>query len=259
MQDVTYAVVTGASRGLGRAFAHALAERKQSLILVSRSKETLAALAEELETAHSISTLVFECDLAAPSAGCRLARLLLDRRLSINLLVNNAGFGLRGSFLKLSLQRQMEMLRLNNSAVVELTFSLLPSLLGHSQAGIINVSSTAGFQAVPYAGVYAATKSFLTSFSTGLQEELRSSGVRVVTLCPGRILASRPPASTEDSNRRFSFAYQLSEDVVERALEALANGGGLVIPGFANKFSLIAQRFIPRRTVPKLVALLSRQ
>ncbi len=153
----------------------------------------------------------------------------------------------------------MEMLSLNNAAVVELTYSLLPSLMEHPQAGIINVSSTAGFQPIPYASLYAATKSFLTSFSLGLQEELRSSRVSVVTLCPGRILANGHSGEAKNGNRKFGFVYQSSEDVVREALDSLANGGGLVIPGFVNKLSVFAQRLIPRRAVPALVAKMSRQ
>jgi hypothetical protein len=153
----------------------------------------------------------------------------------------------------------MEMMRLNNAAVVELTYSLLPSLMEHSQPGIINVSSAAGFQPMPYASLYGATKSFLLNFSLGLEEELRSKGVSVVTLCPGRILADGQTGKAKTGNRKFGFVYQSPGDVVREALESLARGGGLVIPGFVNKLSVFAQRLIPRRTVPKLVAKMSRQ
>ena len=259
MRNSSFGLVTGASHGLGRVFAHALAARKQNVILVARSRDRLEELAGELRGSLSVAAEVVEFDLASPSAGARLAQELRDRNLQVNLLVNNAGFGVRGAFRDLTLQRQMEMLRLNNAAVVELTYSLLPSLLGHPQAGIINVSSTAGFQPIPYASLYAATKSFLTSFSLGLQEELRSSKVSVVTLCPGRILADGHPGEAKNGHRKFGFVYQSPEDVVQEALESLANGGGLVIPGFVNKLSVFAQRLIPRRAVPALVAKMSRQ
>jgi short-subunit dehydrogenase len=153
----------------------------------------------------------------------------------------------------------MEMLQLNNAAVVELTYSLLPSLIEHPQAGIINVSSTAGFQPIPYASLYAATKSFLMSFSLGLQEELRAQGVSVVTLCPGRILGNAHSGEARNGYRKLGFVYQSPEDVVRESVESLARGGGLVIPGFVNKLSVFAQRVIPRRTVPRLIAKMSRQ
>jgi short-subunit dehydrogenase len=259
MKNPTHALVTGASQGLGRVFAHALAARKQNVILVARSRDKLEKLANELQSFQSVSAEVIEFDLASPFAGQRLAQQLHDRKLEVNLLVNNAGFGVRGAFWNVALQRQMEMLSLNNAAIVELTYSLLPSLMKLAPAGIINVSSTAGFQPVPYASLYAATKSFLTSFSLGLQEELRSTRVSVVTLCPGRILADGHSGEAKNGNRKFGFVYQSPEDVVRDALESLANGGGLVIPGFVNKLSIFAQRLIPRRAVPTLVARMSRQ
>jgi short-subunit dehydrogenase len=259
MKDPIYALVTGASQGLGKVFAQALAARKQNVILVARSKDKLENLANELRRSRSVLAEVLEFDLASPSAGQRLGQQLRERKLQVNLLVNNAGFGVRGEFFHLTLDRQMEMLSLNNATVVELTYSLLPSLMKQPQAGIINVSSAAGFQPIPYASLYAATKSFLTSFSLGLREELRSSSVSVVTLCPGRILADSHNGASRNGNRKYGFAYQSPEDVVQDALESLGNGGGLVVPGFANKLSVFAQRLIPRRAVPALVAKLSRQ
>ncbi len=255
----SFALVTGASQGLGRIFAIALAARGQNVILVARSRDKLEKLASELRQSQSVIAEVIEFDLASPLAGPRLAQQVRDRNLQVNLLVNNAGFGVRGEFQTLTLQRQMEMVRLNNDAVVELTYSLLPLLMEHPQAGIINVSSAAGFQPIPYASLYSATKSFLTNFSLGLQEELRSTTVSVVTLCPGRLLADSHGGETKNGNRKFGFIYQAPEDVVREALESLANGGGLVIPGFVNKLSVIAQRLIPRRAVPALVAKMSRQ
>jgi len=259
MKNSTYALVTGASQGLGKVFAHALAARKQNVILVARSRDKLESLANELRSSLSVFAEALEFNLASPSAGQRLAQQLRDRKLQVNLLVNNAGFGVRGEFRNVAMQRQMEMLSLNNAAVVELTYSLLPSLMEHPQAGIINVSSTAGFQPIPYASLYAATKSFLTTFSLGLQEELRSSRVSVVTLCPGRILANRQNGEAKNGKRKFGFICQSPEAVVRDALESLANGGGLVIPGLVNKLSIFAQRFIPRGAVPTLIARMSRQ
>jgi uncharacterized protein len=259
MKNPSFALVTGASQGLGEVFARSLATQGQNVILVARSRDKLESLASELRRSGSVLAEAVEFDLTGPAAGARLVQKLRNRNLQVDLLVNNAGFGVRGEFRNLTLARQMEMLSLNNAAVVELTYSLLPSLMEHPQAGIINVSSTAGFQPIPYASLYAATKSFLTSFSLGLQEELRSSSVSVVTLCPGRIRASGHDGEATNGNRKFGFVYQSPEDVVGEALESLANGGGLVVPGFVNKLSVFAQRLIPRRAVPALVAKMSRQ
>ncbi|MDQ3917039.1 MAG: SDR family NAD(P)-dependent oxidoreductase, partial [Acidobacteriota bacterium] len=191
MTTTPYALVTGASQGLGKFFARALAARGRNVVLVARTEARLEALAVELREAHGVLAEPLACDLAAPEAGLRLARRLRERKLPVELLVNNAGFGLRGEFLSLTLERQMEMIRLHDSAAVELTYELLPAMIERGQGGIVNVSSMAGFQPIPYAALYSATKAFLTTFSMALREELRKadSGVRVVTLCPGRLRA----------------------------------------------------------------------
>jgi uncharacterized protein len=258
LSQSTYALVTGASRGLGKAFAETLAARKQNLVLVARSKDKLDALARDLKASHGILAEALEFDLACPGAGQRLVQQLLDRQLRIHLLVNNAGFGARGRFWELPLDRQLEMIRLNNDAIVELTFHVLPSMIERGQGAIINVSSAAGFQPIPYAALYAATKSFLTSFSLGLEQELRPHGLRVVTVCPGRIRARSQTEGAPKVERDFSALHQMPEEVVKDSLKALDRGGGLVVPGFTNKIALFAERFIPRRVVPKLVAKMSR-
>src|SRR5207302_187838 len=192
-----FALITGASRGLGMAFARALAERHRNLVLVARSAEPLHALANE-------------------------------------------------------------MLRLNNQVIVELTYSLLPKMLERRQKGIINISSTAGFQPVPFASVYSATKAFLTAFSLALEQELRSAGVAVVTVCPGRLQKKGNDEAGQRARRKWADIYQSPDEVVEDALLVLANGGGLTVPGALNKFSVFAQRLIPRSLVPRLVAKFSK-
>src|ERR1700730_17421718 len=182
-----FALITGASRGLGMACARALAERHCNLVLVARSAEPLHAFANELRRSTPVSVVAIEADLSIPGAGLVLTEKLSNGDIPIDLLVNNAGFGLRGEFRGLSIRRQLEMLRLNNQAIVELTYSLLPRMLERQQKGIINISSTAGFQPIPFASVYCATKAFLTAFSLALEQELRSAGVSVVTVCPGRL------------------------------------------------------------------------
>jgi uncharacterized protein len=199
-----------------------------------------------------------QADLSVPGAGQNLAEQLSGGGIPINLLVNNAGFGLRGEFRDLSLPRQLEMLRLNNQAIVELTYSLLPGMLERRQKGIINVSSTAGFQPIPFASAYSATKAFLTTFSLALEQELRGAGVTVVTVCPGRLHKNRSGDSEQRVRGKWAGVYQSQEEVVEAALRVLADGGGLTVPGALNKFSVLAQRLIPRRVVPRLIAKMSK-
>ncbi len=255
---VKYAVVTGASKGLGKYFARALAARKQNLILVARSKDKLEALANELRNAHSILAEPLELDLAAAGAGLQLAQKLREQDFQAELLVNNAGFGERGEFVQLPLERQLQMIHLHNTAVVELTYQLLPAMIEAGHGGIINVSSMAGFQPVPYAAMYSATKSFLTTFSMALREELRASGVKVVTVCPGRLRADTEDAEAHEKRQKVPGGEQLHEDVVNETLKKLDSGGGLVIPGRINRLTVRGQRLMSLNAVPKIAARLSK-
>jgi short-subunit dehydrogenase len=254
-----YALVTGASTGLGKVFAQALAERGHNLVLVARSEDKLATVASQLKTKHGILAEMLPLDLAAPAAGQRLAQLLAERHLRIDLLVNNAGFGVQGEFRKLDLNRQLEMIQLHNTSVVELTYYLLPAMIEAHRGGIINISSMAGLQAIPYAALYSATKSFLTTFSLALEREVGRHGVKVVTVCPGRLKAAPKGDQPKEARRKkFPGGEQAHEDVVAQTLRMLDKGGGLLIPGVVNKFANVAERFFPRRLVTKAIGKLSR-
>lgn len=248
-----YALVTGASRGLGKVFARMLASKRRHVVLVARSPDRLTALADELHNSYGVRVLPFAVDLSVPGAAQNLASQLEERAMHINLLVNNAGFGARGRFASYPEEQCVAMMGLNNGSVVELTRYLLPAMIAAGRGGIINVASTAGFQPMPNAALYAATKSFLITFSLGLAEELRPCGISVVTLCPGRL---KPESAT--GNERFPWAYSAHTVVAREALRQIERGGGLVIPGAFNKFGVAVQRVIPHRVIPRLAGLLSR-
>lgn len=253
-----YAVITGASRGLGKYFARALAARKHNLVLVARSKDKLEELAIELRDSHEILAEPLELDLSSPGAGLELAQKLHERNLETEVLVNNAGFGERGEFLRLSLEHQLAMIRLHNTAVVELTYQLLPAMIEQGHGALINVSSLAGFQPVPFAAMYSATKSFLTTFSMALREELRPTGVKVVTVCPGRLRADTEDIEANAKRQKVPGGEQRHEDVVNETLKKLDSGGGLVIPGRMNRLTVRGQRLMSLNAVPKIVARLSK-
>jgi short-subunit dehydrogenase len=253
-----YALVTGASRGLGRCFARALAQRKHSLVLVARSGAKLETLAHELETAHGIQVVSIPLDLSLPGAGRRLTDELTTRELGVDLLVNNAGFGDQGRFQELSLSRQLESINLQNLTVVELTHLLLPAMIAQQQGGIITISSMAGFQPIPFASVYSATKAFLTTFSLALEAEMSRYGVRVVTVCPGRLQVAPEDVTNGGERKKFPGGEQTHADVVAEALRVLDRGGGLVIPGAMNKFAAFAERFVPRSKMARLVKKISK-
>jgi len=252
------ALVTGASRGLGRCFARTLAARKQNLVLVARSGAKLEALARELQTAHGIQVAIIAFDLAENGAGQKLADELTRRGLQIDLLVNNAGFGDQGRFNELPLERQLEAINLQNATVVELTHRLLPGMIERGHGAIITVSSMAGFQPIPFASVYSATKAFLTTFSLALEAEVSRFGVRVVTICPGRLQVAPEDVESAGERKKFPGGEQTHAEVVTEALRALDRGGGLVIPGAINKFAAFAERFVPRSKVARLIKKISK-
>jgi short-subunit dehydrogenase len=246
-----YALVTGASRGIGIYFARALAARSWNLIVVARSKDRLEELASDLSGSYGVQVEVSPMDLTGAGAPADVARIVAERGLDVELLVNNAGHGDRGRIAKLSAEDQSNVIQLNVQALVELTRFLLPAMIAKGRGGIINVSSTAGFQPMPSAAVYAASKAFVTSFSMALAEEVRGHGITVVTLCPGPTQTSPPTAKSSAS--RFPGGFQPAEELVEQALQRLDRGGGLVVPRFINKLMAFSNRLMPLHVAAKLV------
>lgn len=254
----SYSLITGASSGIGECFARELAARGKNLLLVARSGDKLENMASELTSAHKILAEPLAMDLSEPGAGERLARQVGARGFGIDLLINNAGFGARGRFWELPLDQQISLMRLQIETLMELTFHLLPGMVERGSGGIINVSSMTGFQPIPYATVYAATKAFMNGFSMGLREELRPYGVAVVTLCPGGTRTNFVNVGAREGRHRFPGGPQPPEEVVMDALDKLERGGGLVVPRFSNKASIFVQRLLPRETVAKLLARMSK-
>jgi uncharacterized protein len=242
-----WALVTGASAGIGEAIAVELAEAGVNLILTARRRERLDALAERLRLAHSIQTQVIVADLAQPEAPQQIFDATEGTGVPVELLVNNAGFGKYGEFLHSDLERDTTMVQVNCAAVVHLTGLFLPRMTVRRRGSIMIVSSLAAYQPVPYMAVYAATKAFDLLFAEALAEEVKPSGVRVSALCPGptesefgQVAGSRP-----GENRKF----QTAEEVARRGLEGLALGNSWVIPYLGGKLLVFAQRFVPRGLV----------
>src|ERR1051325_3403836 len=243
-------LITGASSGIGAAFARKLAARGRNVFLVARSEDKLIALCNELGRLTSIRAQYLPLDLQQPDAGPQLLEETNKRGLEIEMLINNAGFGSMGDFVKLDLDRELEILQLNVRSLVELTHRFLGPMRERKRGTIINVASTAGFQAVPYMATYAATKAFVLSFSESLWEENRSHGVHVMALCPGVTETNFVEAAgIERPPMRLS---QSPEEVVETALRALNRKKGTVISGWANFFQVEAERIVPRSLVTKV-------
>ncbi len=243
-------LITGASSGIGAAFARKLAARGRNVFLVARSEDKLIALCNELGRLTSIRAQYLTLDLQQPDAGAQLLEETNKRGLEIEMLINNAGFGSMGEFVKLDLNHELEMIQLNVRSLVELTHRFLGPMRERKRGTIINVASTAAFQAVPYMATYAATKAFVLSFSEALWDENRLHGIHVMALCPGVTETNffqaagidRPPMRT----------IQTAEEVVETALRALARRKSTVISGWSNFLVVETERFVPRSLVTKV-------
>ena len=237
-----WAVVTGASSGIGAEFARQLAARGLSLILVARRRDRLDALSAELSAKHAVEVIVSERDLVAPGAVDGLVADVGDR--DLGLLVNNAGFGLKGPFFELALSEQRRMIELNCQVPMALTHILGKRLLARGRGGIVFVASGAAFQGMPGTSLYAATKSFDLLLGEGLWGELRTTGVDVLTLCPGST-DTEGPRRTGVKSERVPGGMMHVEPVVRAALDGLGRRVS-VIPGTLNRAAQFLTRLLPR-------------
>jgi len=238
------ALITGASSGIGAAFARSLAARGMKLVLVARSESRLLALANEVQQHHHVQTYVLPVDLSEPDAAARISKQVSDWKLQIDLLINNAGFMTHGEFETLAADQEQAEIMVNVAAVVGLSHAFLPAMLERRDGGIINVASVAGFQPVPYLSVYSATKAFVINFSVALSEECRTRNVRVVCLCPGTTeteLFTRASAPEAALGRARHV-----DQVVQTALSGLDKKRSLIVDGLKNTLLSLGPRVIPR-------------
>jgi uncharacterized protein len=247
-----WALVTGASAGLGEEFARQLARRGMSLVLSARRTERLEALASDLRSTAGVEVVVEPADLADPGAPLDLWRRATRGR-TIHLLVNNAGFGAQGWFDGIAMERQSEMVRLNCIAVLELLHAALSEMSLRGAGGIINVASLAAFQPVPRVATYAATKAFVLSLSQAVWAESRAAGVRVVALCPGRTPTEfQRIAGT--GTPHGSPGVLAPAEVVAAGLRALEENRSAIVPGLQNRVASWAGRLAPRSLLTRVLA-----
>jgi short-subunit dehydrogenase len=242
---MSFVLVTGASSGIGEVFARQLAAEKQNLILVARREEKLQALASELASQHGIQAEVIASDLSTPDGAETLANTIIERGYGLSGLVNNAGFGDRGKFDELALERQQNMIQVNIASLVALTWKLVPLLRKQPSSFIINVASIASFQAGPYMAVYYATKAFVLSFSESIREELHRDHISVSALCPGPTDSEFAQQAHMDGTALFSSGVMMTtEAVVKQALAKRRKA--IVIPGLRNLLLIWSSKFAPR-------------
>jgi short-subunit dehydrogenase len=239
-----FAVITGASRGIGAAYARAFARKGYDLLLVARDQARLDQVLAELSRSYPISAQRLILDLAEPEASNRLHAEASRWRAVPDVLIHNAGFGLFGEFASMPMARIQTMLRLHVNTVVESIRLFLPGMIGRRSGAIITVSSVAGFYAVPYLAEYAATKAFLISFSEALAEEVRGAGVRVQVCCPGT--ADTDFHATAGYQPKSPLRGQTAAEVVAESLAALDVGRVVVTTGVANRLLVGLTRLVPR-------------
>jgi hypothetical protein len=249
-----WALVTGASAGIGVALARELAAGGANLVLTARRKERLEKLAQELSAAHKIRTEVFAADLAQQDAPQQIFTFTLAKQIEIELVVNNAGFGGYGEFATAETQRLLDMVQVNCSAVVHLTRLYLPQMLKRRRGDVLILASTASFQAVPFISTYAATKAFDLLFAEGLAEEVRRYGIRVCALCPGSTESEFHEVAGQAGLVAAMKNRETAEKVACVGLQALAAGKSYVISGIGNYLGAHAQRLAPRGFVTRVTA-----
>ncbi|MEO8736951.1 MAG: SDR family oxidoreductase [Edaphobacter sp.] len=253
----SYALITGASKGLGSAYAKALAERGANLVLVARSLEQLEKLAVDLRSKHGVRVETIQADLTDLSAVGDIARRLAQLHIRIDLLINNAGAGLSGRFVGHTLENEISQINLNVHGLVALTFHFCREMAGRGKGGVINISSNSAFQPVPYMATYGATKAFALMFTEAVAEEMRSTGVRVMVACPG-------PTATQffDQAHTTMKAGEMdsAEFVAQRTLKDFEHGKVVSYPGRTSVRILTwSARFIPRSTAAKIAGVFSKK
>lgn len=244
-------LITGASGGIGEAFARRLAEKKHNLVLVARSENKLHQLCDELMLKYKITAHYVAVDLNDFEADQRLFEETEKHGMEVDWLINNAGFGSMGDFAELELERELEMIGLNVMALVALTHRYLQGMRARKSGTIINVSSTASFQPLPFMATYAATKAFVTSFSEAIAEENRQYGITVTALCPGPTETNFFAAA--DAVPFSAKGMQTAEEVVEVGLNAVARGKSHVISGWRNAVGAYLANLAPNSLVTKTV------
>ena len=243
-------LITGASSGIGEAFARRLAARGENLVLVARSEDKLASLCNELGRANNVKAQYVALDLTESDAAEKLFEETNRRGLEIEMLINNAGFGSMGDFTAHDLERDLNMIDLNIKALIALTYLYLKPMRERKSGTILNVASTAAFQGVPYMSTYAATKAFVLSFSEALWDENRAFGVHVMALCPGVTETNFFAASNTD--KPPMRVAQTADEVVDTALSGLKRKKSHIISGWTNYLMTESERLVPRWIVARV-------
>jgi uncharacterized protein len=251
-------LITGASSGIGRELAKCFAADGSRLALVARSGGLLESLADELRKLHKIDVRTFPVDLARPEAPAQVLSLLQTAGFKVDVLVNNAGFGAQGPVAEIALEQQLQMIQVNVTTLTHLTRLLLPGMIQRKRGGVLNVASTAAFQAGPYMAVYYATKAYVLSLSEALAEELRGTGVSVTALCPGPTKTNFATAAHMKPSALMKMSGMSAEEVARIGHRAFRRGTTVAITDLRNQLLAFSVRLVPRRVVRRIVGALNK-
>lgn len=250
---MNYALITGASKGIGKALAAELAANKVNVLLVARTSDLLKELADSLKQQYGIETDYLAIDLAAPNAAKEISDWCQQKNYGVDILINNAGYGLSGAFESHPIEAHINMMQVNMNALVELCYLFLPQLKKQPQAYILNIASAAAYQAVPGLSLYAASKAFVLSFSRGLHYELRHTSVKVTTVCPGATDTDFPNrAKVGEKARKAGEKLNMTPEAVAKlALAAMYAGKTEMITGMVNKIGALLVWLMPKKLAEK--------
>jgi short-subunit dehydrogenase len=252
------ALITGASAGLGLEYARLFAADKHDLVLVARRKDRLDALAAELAAAHGVKVHVVAADLMEPAAAQQIVDAVAALGVTVEYLVNNAGFGTNGTFWELDAAKERGMIEVNITALVVLTRAFLPGMVQRKRGRVLNIGSTAGFQPGPYMAGYYASKAFVNSFTEGLAYELRGTGVTATVSCPGATATEFALVAGNEKSKLFKMGAMTAAEVAADGYRAMMAGSPMVVHGLKNKFSAWSVRLSPRALVTAIAASLNK-
>lgn len=247
-----WAIITGASSGIGKALAYEFAKNGFALLLTARNEESLQKVAEVCESKYAIETEIFAADLASAESTAELVKFIANKK--IDVLINNAGFGVKGDFCETEIKDELKMLDVQLAAMLKLTKAVLPQMLANESGKILNVASVYSFSPVPKQAVYSACKSFMLSFSSALRSEIENSGVSISVLCPGITQTEfRTRAGIADKKD----AGMTAEKVAEIAYAEMIGGKYIIVPGLQNKVFAFLSKHLPESARAALIKLIN--
>ena len=247
-------LITGASGGIGKEFVQLFAEKRYHLILVARSEDKLQQIANEYKKKYKIKITVLALDLSQANAATKLYTALENKKINVDILINNAGFGEFENFIDAKLSRITEMINLNITTLTALTLLVLKDMKHRNEGKILNVASTAAFQPIPKFAIYAATKSYVLSFTEALHFELKKTNISVSALCPGATLTGFQEAAKMENSKLFKNGVMHAKTVAKIGYNGLMKGKMTIIPGFKNKVLALLSNITPSRNLLVWVA-----